>query len=85
MFHKKAFAKALATLTGIIYIVFAVIQMVLPALFKFLFNAQFFGADVASSLPEFSFGYFVETLIAMVVISWIVGYLWAWLYNRFSR
>ncbi|HEV8601519.1 MAG TPA: DUF5676 family membrane protein [Patescibacteria group bacterium] len=85
MFHKRAFAKALATLTGITYIVLAVLQIVLPGLFKFLFNAQFFGADVAGNMPEFSFGYFVETLIAMVVVSWIIGYVWAWLYNRFSR
>ena len=49
------------------------------------FNAQFFGADVASLLPrELSYVLFLGTWIAVIVSTWVIGYAWAWLYNRLS-
>jgi hypothetical protein len=50
--------------------------------FRFLFNAQFFGADVASLLPrELAVGSFVGTLVAILVFVWVFGDAWAWLYK----
>jgi hypothetical protein len=53
--------------------------------FRFLFNAQFFGADVASLLPgELTYVGFVGTFIGLILGAWLVGFAWAWLYNRLA-
>jgi hypothetical protein len=54
--------------------------------FRFLFNAQFLGADVASLLPrDLTASIFVGTLLMLIVVAWVFGYAWAWLYNRIVR
>jgi hypothetical protein len=66
--------------------VFAISTLVSPGAFQFLFNAQFFGADVASLVPRMgrSAVSFV-TLVTVVVMAWVMGCAWAWLYNRFAK
>lgn len=81
MLKKQAFANSLAALCGIFYVVFFILSMVAPALFKALFNAQFFGANLAPSNVKFD----VIALIALIVMGWVMGYIWAWLYNRFAK
>jgi hypothetical protein len=62
MLSEFAFANSLAILTGLLYIVFVILQLLAPNLFKFLFNTQFLGADVASLFPRrISAGSFVGT------------------------
>jgi uncharacterized membrane protein YvlD (DUF360 family) len=62
------------------------INLIAPGLFRFLFNAQFLGADVASLLPkEFALEHFIVALVLMVITAWIFGHVWAWLYNRFAK
>jgi hypothetical protein len=86
MFNKIAFANSLSILAAIFYIVFYLLSLVAPKFFMFLFNAQFFGANVASLMPQqFSLGNFLGTLVAVVVVAWLGGYLLVVLYNRFSR
>src|SRR6266496_4058419 len=46
-----AFANSMAILTAAFYLLFYLINLIAPGLFRFLFNAQFLGADVASLLP----------------------------------
>jgi hypothetical protein len=54
--------------------------------FRFLFNAQFFGADVASLLShDLTPSIFVGMLLVLIVIAWIFGYAWAWLYSRLAQ
>jgi len=50
--------------------------------FRFVFNAQFLGADVASLLPRGrpATG-FLSTLVTLVVSAWVLGFCWARLYN----
>ena len=81
MLKKRAFANSLAALMAICYAGFYILSQVSPILFDTAFNAQFFGADLAPSKPVFS----VAGLISMVVMGWILGYVWAWLYNRFAK
>ena len=50
-----------------------------------MFNAQFLGSNVASLLPQMSFGTFIVTLVMLVVSAWLFGYAWAWLYNLFAK
>lgn len=86
MLNKIAFANALAILTAFFYLVFYLLSVVAPAAFAFLFNAQFLGADVASLLPkDFSFGKSLGLFVTLTATSWILGYVWAWLYNRFAK
>ena len=86
MLKPLAFANSLAVLTAVIYVVFIVIALVSPSVFQFLFNAQFFGADVASLFPKVRPS--VLSLVTLVIVtgmSWVMGYVWAWLYNWFAK
>jgi hypothetical protein len=86
MLNKLAFATSLAVLTAAIYVLFAILALVSPRAFQLLFNAQFFGANVASLIPKVrpSVGSLV-TLVIVVGMAWVMGYAWAWLYNRFAK
>src|SRR5262245_26608162 len=85
MLNQRAFANSLAVLTAAIYIAFTIIALFSPSAFRFLFNAQFFGADVASLVPKVRPSAMAfETLVIMAVMAWLMGYVWAWLYNRFA-
>ena len=46
-----AFANALAFTTALLGILLIVLRLFAPAVFVLIFNAQFFGADVAMLLP----------------------------------
>ena len=60
---QAAFANSMAILTAAFYLLFYLINLIAPGLFRFLFNAQFLGADVASLLPkEFASGNFYRCL-----------------------
>ncbi len=86
MLHPKPFAHAAALLTGIVYLLFYVLGAFVPVAMVFLFNAQFLGANVARMIPtDVSFVFFLGNLVAMVVMTWVFAYLFAWLYNRFAK
>ena len=86
MLNEAAFANSLAILTGAVYLLFYLISLLAPELFKHLFNAQFLGANVASLLPKkITFGYFVRTLAILVITVWIFGYARGRLYNQLAR
>jgi len=86
MLDATAFANSLAALTGVLYLVLYLISLIAPRIFEFLFNAQFFGANVAGLLPKrFSVWSFFGTLAALLVGAWVFGYAWAWLYNLLAK
>ena len=75
MISPFAFATLLALLTAVLFLLFLVLDLVAPGVFRFLFNAQFFGADVASLLPQrASFGAVVGTFAALFISAWALGY-----------
>ena len=79
---QTAFANSIAILTAAFYLILYLINLIAPGSFRFLFNAQFLGADVASLLPkEFAARNFIAVLVLMVITAWVFGYVWAWLYN----
>ena len=86
MLNRFAFANSLAVLTAALYVLFAILALVAPRVFQILFDAQFFGANVASLFPKVrpSLASLV-TLALMIGMSWVVGYAWASLYNRFAK
>ena len=86
MLNKIAFANSLAVLTAGLYVLFAILKLVAPRVFQVLFDAQFFGANVASLFPKVQpSAASLVTLVLMIGMSWVVGYAWAWLYNRFAK
>jgi hypothetical protein len=61
---EAALATSLAVLTGLLYVSFLVLGAVAPGLFRFLLNAQFLGADVASLFAKsLSAGHVLGTLV----------------------
>jgi len=52
MIRPLAFANTLGLTTALLAVVLIVLRLVWPTVFTFIFNAQFFGADVASLLPS---------------------------------
>jgi hypothetical protein len=86
MLNKLVFANSLAVLTAALYVLLAVLALVAPRVFQILFDAQFFGANVASLFPKVQpSAASLITLVLMIGMSWVVGYAWAWLYNRFAK
>ncbi|MHB1330921.1 MAG: DUF5676 family membrane protein [Minisyncoccota bacterium] len=83
--NKKAFANAMGAVTALVYAVFWILQMVAPAAFNFVWNAQFMGADMAALVGSMSFSSFIGVLIAMGVMGWVMGWLIAHFYNKFSK
>jgi hypothetical protein len=86
MLNKIAFANSLAVLTAALYVFFAILALISTRLFSILFDAQFFGANVASLFPKVQpSAASLVTLVLMIGMSWVVGYAWAWLYNWFAK
>lgn len=85
MLKPKAFANAIALTGAIAYVAFYILALAMPGFFNFLFNAQFFGADIARFVPvDINLATFLSTLFGMVIVGWIFGYLMAGLYNHFE-
>ena len=51
-FSQTALANSMAILTAAFYLLFYLINLIAPGLFRFLFNAQFLGADLALFASE---------------------------------
>lgn len=78
-----AFANTLAITTAVLALVLILLRNVSPPLFVFVFNAQFFGADVASLLPQdTNIPKMTGELVAFVGGAWGFGLLGAMVYNR---
>lgn len=85
MLKPVAFANAIAVTTAALTVFLWALRFLLPSLFTFFFNAQFFGADVASLLPkDVTPVLMAAEFIALLAGAWGIGYLWAVLYNKFS-
>ena len=79
MLNQFAFAHSLAVLTATLYVLFGLLALVSPRAFQLLFNAQFFGADVAALLPKVTpSAVSLVTFVIVVGMSWVIGYVWAW-------
>jgi hypothetical protein len=86
MLKPSAFANAIAVTTAALTVLLWALRFLLPSFFTFFFNAQFFGADVASLLPrETSLLLMLAEFVALLAGAWGIGFLWATLYNRFTK
>ena len=86
MLKPLAFANAVAVTTAALTIFLWALRFILPPFFTFFFNAQFFGADVASLLPkDVSLLLMLAEFVALLAGAWGIGFVWAFLYNKFAR
>ncbi|OGZ12251.1 MAG: hypothetical protein A3D67_04610 [Candidatus Lloydbacteria bacterium RIFCSPHIGHO2_02_FULL_51_22] len=85
MFKPIALAHSFAALVAVFFVVLYALQVTVPGLFKLIFNAQFYGADIAKLVPKMAFGDWVQILVVSVVTAWVMGYVWGWLYNHFAK
>ena len=81
-----AFANALALTTALLAVLLMILRLFAPGLFVFIFNAQFFGADVAMLLPaQLHTGTLIAEFLAFVGGAWGFGLIGALLYNWFIK
>ena len=81
-----AFANALAFTTALLGILLIVLRLSAPSVFVLIFNAQFFGADVAMLLPvELHVVRVIVEFLALVGGAWSFGLIGAVLYNWFIK
>ena len=85
MFKPMALAHSLAALVAVFFVVLYALQVAAPALFKIIFKAQFYGADIAKLVPKMAVGDCVGILVVSAATAWVMGYAWAWLYNKFAK
>lgn len=85
MIKKIVFANSLALSIALLNLLFYLVNLYKPAWFRFFFNVQFFGADIASMTPKMPFNDFVVMLAGVMLVSWVLGYFLALFYNWFTR
>jgi len=85
MLKPEALAKSFTFTIIVIYVISYLLKIFAYPFFRLFLNSQFFGADIASGVPKFSFLNFLGILIIVSVVAWICGYLIASFYNRFSK
>lgn len=86
MLRPVAFANAIAVTTAALTVFLWALRLLLPSFFSFFFNAQFFGADVASLLPKDADPFLMAAeFVALLAGAWGIGFLWATLYNRWAK
>jgi 2TM family of unknown function (DUF5676) len=86
MLQPAGFANALAILTGAFYLLIHLVRLFAPVSFRYLFNAQYLGADVASLMwAQVPPGNFILSFVIAVLTAWFFAYGWAWLYNRLAK
>jgi hypothetical protein len=86
MLKPIAFANAIAVTTAVLTVFLWAMRFLLPSFFTFFFNAQFFGADVASLLPrDTNLLLMLAEFAALLAGAWGIGFVWATLYNRWAK
>jgi hypothetical protein len=82
MLRREAFANAFSAAAVIFYIFLFLLKIIAPPFFRLFLNSQFLGADISSQIPKFNIINFMGTLIAILITTWIIGYLVASIYNN---
>lgn len=82
----NAFGNALALTTVLFYFVLWLLSSMAPALFTLVYNSQFLGSDASSLLPPTQdIGAAIVSLVVTGIGAWVMGYVIAYLYNRFAK
>lgn len=82
---ETALANASAVSTGTVYIFCAAFVALLPNVSKTIMLSWFHGINLETLWTGAARGNFILGLVSAVVGTWLVGWLFAWLYNRFVK
>jgi hypothetical protein len=84
--NQKAFANASAVFMGIVYLLCGFSIMFFPGLAMEVSRSWFHGIDLAQVWSAQSFpGNFLLGLVSAIALSWLGGWLFAWLYNKLAK
>lgn len=83
--NEQTFANALAVLTGIVYVVCAILVALFPGFFKIVSQSWFHGIDLDLIWTGSPRGNFIFGFITAVIGAWLAGWAFAWLYNQFTK
>lgn len=86
MLKPQAFANAFAVFIAVVYVICAFWVVVSRDSLMALFGSWAHGVDW-TSLPYAppTAGSLIVGIVTAVVAAWVAGYLFAWLYNQFSK
>ena len=82
---ETAWANASAISVGVVYLVCAAFVAILPGLSKLVMQSWFHGISFEAIWTGAARGNFVLGLISAVIGAWLVGYLFAGLYNKLGK
>lgn len=82
--HPHPVGGALAVVAGIIYVVCAAAVKLWPTGTVQFFGDWFHGIDITkiAGVKALTFGAFVRGLLEVLIFAYLVGALYAWVYNR---
>ncbi len=80
-----AWANASAVFMGILYLACAFLVTTLPGISKLVAGSWFHGLNIDLIWTGAARPNFLPGLISAVVLSWISGWVFAWLYNKLSK
>ena len=83
--NEKAFANASGVLTGVIYVVCALAVALLPDISKAVAVSWFHGMDLGAIWTGTPRGNFILGLVTAMGGTWLVGWGFAWVYNRLAK
>ena len=83
--RETAWANALAGTMGFVYVACALLVGLFPEVSKAVAVSWFHGFDLGKIWEAAPRGNFVLGLITATAGSWVVGYLFAWLYNKLVK
>lgn len=81
-----AIANASAVLTAVVFVVCRLAFLVAPELSLAVAQSWFHGISISTlGVPEVTTGAFVLGLLTATAGTWLVGYLFAWVYNKIAK
>ena len=78
----NALGLASAIMLGVLDILCSIMAVLLPVLYAKIFGL-FFHAVAIDPTKQITFGSFINGFILLIILAYISGWFFAWLYNRF--
>lgn len=83
--NELALANASAAVTGFVYVVCSISVVLFPEFSKVVGQSWFHGMDISLIWTGNPRGNFLLGIISAVIGMWLVGWVFAWLYNQLAK
>ena len=81
----KGIANSLAIVTGIVYIICIVLLWISPSFAVIAGNYLFHGIELQDITVARGIGFSIISLILGVIVTWVLGYGFAAIYNKYAK